>query len=94
MAIGGTWGQLGGAESMAAPQTVPDLGVNFFEPADVTMVLDKTVAIASAMCCPPTTAAIRPDHKSKGNIAKKSVHRWGVKPRKGQTCEKFLSPHN
>jgi hypothetical protein len=80
---------------MAVLQKTVDLVINFLETADVSMVVDKTLAIVSAMHCTPTTAAVRPNHKkSNGNIGKKSLHRRGVKPCKSQTCEKFLSPHN
>jgi len=57
-------------------QKTVDLVTNFLETADVSMVVDKSLAIVSAMHCTPTTAAIRPNlKKSDGNIAKKSIHR-------------------
>ncbi len=58
--------------------------------ADGTKVLDKTVAIAQAMRCTPTTAAIRLNLKKMMEILIKNLYIVEVyDSRKGQGCGKL-----
>jgi hypothetical protein len=63
---------------MTALLKAVNLGVSFSDTADVTTVLDRSVAIASAMHCPPTTATIRQNLKKIMEILLKNIYIDGV----------------